>query len=268
MNLFSSNDNFIKSKRLFYPECPNHADLMCGKLITKNKIKTGLKKLEKGIKKFQNIKNDLGRKALHAAANNDTISSMIESVPVMGDTLSSVIKLGDKAVQKADQVADKIKKKQYSKEDFKKDINEMKEDKDFQKLKNKISNWYNEHVKTNDKLTTEEKGEIKENLESLNLEEAAKLGDKAPLAGLLTSRKSKTLKSKYRKALGISQKTLKNNGRLFLASGKSGTIITPSGGTINDVLPMNTIKPSIKKAGSAKSQVKTRDAELYNILFG
>ena len=63
----------------------------------------------------------------------------------------------------------------------------------------------------------------------MDLNEAAKLGDKAPLAGLLTTKKSKTIKAKYRKALGITQKTLKNNGRLFLSSGGGGRLFLSSG---------------------------------------
>lgn len=210
----------IKSKKLFYPEPLNKYNFIAGKLITKNKIKSAVKKLNKVAKKYSDIKNTLGRKALDKAAKSETLQNIIEAVP-MGDTLNSVIKLGDKAIKKADEIADKIKSKQYNKQEFKKDLKEMKEDKDFIKLKDKITNWYKDKVEPNKQLTEPEKKEIKDNLESLNLEEASKL--KAPeLAGLLTNRNSNTIKAKYRKALGISQKTLSNKGgRLFLASGKS-----------------------------------------------
>lgn len=212
-------DRIIKSKKLFYPECPNKYNFIGGKLITKKKFKNALAKTSKALKKFTDLKNNLGKKLIHKAATNDTVSNFIESIPVVGDTLNTVVKVGDKAIKKAEDISDKIKKKEYTKQDFKDDIKKIKSDEDVNKIKDKIVKWFNNNVKDNDKLTSEDKEEIKTNLDSLNLDEAAKLGDKAPLAGLLTSKKSKTIKSKYRKALGISQKTLKNNGRLFLSSG-------------------------------------------------
>lgn len=212
-------ERIIKSKRLFYPDCPNKYDFVGGKLITKKRFKNALAKTSKALKKFSDLKNNLGKKLIHKAATNDTVSNFIESIPVVGDTLNTVVKVSDKAIRKAEDISDKIKKKEYTKKDLKDDIKKLKSDEDVIKMKDKIVNWFNNNVKDNDKLTSEDKEEIKNNLDSLDLEEAAKLGDKAPLAGLLSSRKSKTLKSKWRKACGISQKTLKNNGRLFLSSG-------------------------------------------------
>ena len=113
MNLFRNDDNFIKSKKLFYPDCPNHNELLCGKMITKDKFKKAIKKIGRAARKFTDIKNGITKKIIHEAANNDAINSIIQSVPVVGDALSSVIKVGDKVVTKLNDVSDKIKKKEY-----------------------------------------------------------------------------------------------------------------------------------------------------------
>ena len=224
-------DRITKSKKLFYPECPNKYNFIGGNLITKKKLKNALAKTSKALKKFTDLKNTIGKKLIHTAATNDTVSNLIESIPVVGDTLNTVVKVGDKAINKAEKIADKIKKKEYTKQDFKDDINKLKSDEDVNKLKDKVVKWFNNNVKDNTKLNDAEKEDIKEKLDSLDLnsEEATKMGDKLPLAGLLTTKKSKTLKKKYREALGITQKTLSNNGRLFLSSGCSGRLFLSSG---------------------------------------
>ena len=195
-------ERITKSKKLFYPDCPNKYDFVGGKLITKKRFKNALSKTSKALKKFSDLKNNLGKKLIHKAATNDTVSNFIESIPVVGDALNTTIKVSDKAIRKAEDISDKIKKKEYTKKDFKDDLKKLKTDEDVIKMKDKIVNWFNNNVKDNDKLNDTEKEDIKEKLDSLDLNEAAKLGDKAPLAGLLTTKKSKTIKAKYRKALG------------------------------------------------------------------
>lgn len=223
-------ERITKTKKLFYPECPNKYDFIGGKLITKKKFKNALSKTSKALKKFSDLKNNLGKKLIHKAATNDTVSNFIESIPVVGDTLNTVVKVSDKAIRKAEDITDKIKKKEYTKKNLKDDLKKIKSDEDVNKMKDKIVNWFNNNVKDNTKLNDTEKEDIKEKLDSLDLNEAAKLGDKAPLAGLLTTKKSKTLKKKYREALGITQKTLSNNGRLFLSGGNcSGRLFLSSG---------------------------------------
>lgn len=252
MDLFAPK-KIIESRLLFYPECPNNYNFIAGKMITKKKLKNALVKTNKALKKFTDLKNTIGKKLIHTAATNDTVSNLIESIPVVGQTLDTVVKVGDRAINKAEQIADKIKKKEYTKQDFKDDLKKLKTDKDVNKLKDTVINWFNNNVKDNTKLNDIEKEDIKEKLDSLDLnsDEASKLGpDKLPLAGLLTTKKSKTLKKKYREALGITQKTLSNNGRLFLSSGCSGRLFLSSG----KIEPKH--KPKSKKYD-----------DIYNTLF-
>jgi hypothetical protein len=229
MLLYTANEN-LPFKNKLYTSADTRNKFFCGSVISKKKLKNALTKTSKALKKFSDLKNNLGKKLIHKAATNDTVSNFIESIPVVGDALNTTIKVSDKAIRKAEDITDKIKKKEYTKKDFKDDLKKIKSDEDVIKMKDKIVNWFNNNVKDNTKLNDTEKEDIKEKLDSLDLNEAAKLGDKAPLAGLLTTKKSKTLKAKYRKALGITQKTLSNNGRLFLSGGNcSGRLFLSSG---------------------------------------
>ena len=97
-------ERITKSKKLFYPDCPNKYDFVGGKLITKKRFKNALSKTSKALKKFSDLKNNLGKKLIHKAATNDTVSNFIESIPVVGDALNTTIKVSDKAIRKAEDI--------------------------------------------------------------------------------------------------------------------------------------------------------------------
>ena len=217
MVLYANDSNYRKSKLFVSQDLRNK--MLAGGIFKKIKDTTlkGLKKL----KNLVDLKNDIIKKGIDKVSNNETLMNVLEGIPVVGQPLASTIKTADKIVKKLDNIENQVKNGEYDSTKLKEDMKQLWDNEQVKRGREMLYNWFDTKVKGNEKLDKNDKEQIKENIDNLDVQEVfEQLGDKkAPLAGLLVSPTSKTLKKKWREALNIPQKTIKH-GRLYLSGGE------------------------------------------------
>lgn len=103
------------------------------------KLKGVGKKIFKGVGKVGDFLLNTNKKIIHALGTNDSLRNIVGAVPVVGDTINTLTKIGSNAMDAADKVADNIRNKKpifndVNTEELKQNLNEVKNDKNISKF--------------------------------------------------------------------------------------------------------------------------------------
>lgn len=222
--LFETLGNKYPENKYLFIGKPTHIEMSSGIKVSKEGIK---KKIKTFGKKSLNALNKFGKwsaknkeKVIDLLAN-PAVNQLIESIPVVGDTLSTVIKTGKT-------VKDTLKKYENKEKpltpenvitDVKDTYKQLKEDKNINDL---IENM-KKRIKGEPKLTDKEKEELIENSNDINLQSKASGLEYAMfIPKSKRSGKIMTIPKKYRDMFDIKKKTFtakdvfKDSGRLAL----------------------------------------------------